>query len=630
MKKVSLLISLLVLNVTLFASQRIVLVEEFTNASCPPCAAQNPAFNTLLNANQTKIVELKYQTNWPGVDPMNAQTQNLGVGTRVTYYGVTGVPNGFYDGVAFTGASYVGAPANATQTTIDNEYAVASNFDLALSHSFNAAYDSMFISCDITCTAATSGNLVLQLAIMERDIYFTTAPGTNGETHFEGVMRNMIPNASGTALAGSWSIGQMQHLDFAVAVPWYIYDLNKVGAVAFIQNNTGKAVLQAAYSTPIGGISTANNASVSSVTNLPFLTCTGSYTPSIVIKNLASTALTSATINYSLDGVLLGSQPWTGSLALNATATVALPQMNVGGGAHTFTFTVVNPNGSVDFAPVNNTVSRNVDYPTSVLAPVTEAFAPVSYPPTGWGVEDVNVDGYTWTRSSAGFSGAGSSKIDFFNSPNARQDNLYLPVVNLTWAVSGSTTLEFDVAYAQYTTENDRLKVNVSMNCGSTWINVYDKMGTTLMTSAAQTTAFTPSSASQWRHETVSLESYVGSSSVAFQFNGISNYGNNCYVDNINIVDGTTGIKIPLSFGSIAVYPNPNKGTFMVNTTAQKMQNVTISITNILGEVVKPVDIKNTSSGIYQVDITNQPAGNYFVKIANEEGSITKRVSVTQ
>src|SRR5689334_4310145 len=133
MKKVLLLVSLLITTMTLFASQRIVMIEEFTNASCPPCAAQNPAFNTLLTANPTKIVELKYQTNWPGVDPMNAQTQNLGVGTRVTYYSVTGVPNAFYDGVAFTGASYVGAPANATQTTIDNEYAVASNFDMNLS-----------------------------------------------------------------------------------------------------------------------------------------------------------------------------------------------------------------------------------------------------------------------------------------------------------------------------------------------------------------------------------------------------------------------------------------------------------------------------------------------------------------
>ena len=32
-------------------STRLVLAEEFTQASCGPCASQNPTFNNLLNAN---------------------------------------------------------------------------------------------------------------------------------------------------------------------------------------------------------------------------------------------------------------------------------------------------------------------------------------------------------------------------------------------------------------------------------------------------------------------------------------------------------------------------------------------------------------------------------------------------
>ena len=66
-------------------SQRLVLAEEFTQASCGPCAAANPTFNALLQANPTKITAIKYQTNWPGVDPMNTQTQTW-VGPRVSRY----------------------------------------------------------------------------------------------------------------------------------------------------------------------------------------------------------------------------------------------------------------------------------------------------------------------------------------------------------------------------------------------------------------------------------------------------------------------------------------------------------------------------------------------------------------
>jgi hypothetical protein len=87
--------------------------EEFTNASCGPCASQNPAFDALLSANASKCTSIKYHTNWPGVDPMNAQNPT-DVGTRVTYYNVTGVPYAVMDGSPITGSNYLGAPANLT------------------------------------------------------------------------------------------------------------------------------------------------------------------------------------------------------------------------------------------------------------------------------------------------------------------------------------------------------------------------------------------------------------------------------------------------------------------------------------------------------------------------------------
>ena len=38
------------------------MVESFTQASCGPCAAQNPGFNNLLQNNGNRVVLLKYQT----------------------------------------------------------------------------------------------------------------------------------------------------------------------------------------------------------------------------------------------------------------------------------------------------------------------------------------------------------------------------------------------------------------------------------------------------------------------------------------------------------------------------------------------------------------------------------------
>src|SRR4051794_7381056 len=106
MKKLFTLSSLFVLFLSynsIAQSVGLVLAEEFTQASCPPCASQNPAFNTLLNANPTKVCQIKYQTSWPGVDPMNDQTDSW-VAPRVAYYGVTGVPTATMDGQQMRGS----------------------------------------------------------------------------------------------------------------------------------------------------------------------------------------------------------------------------------------------------------------------------------------------------------------------------------------------------------------------------------------------------------------------------------------------------------------------------------------------------------------------------------------------
>ena len=77
-------------------SQRKVLIEHFTQASCGPCAAINPQLQPILERNKTKITKITHQVSWPGVDPMNKDNPGE-VQDRVNYYGVTGVPDIFLD-----------------------------------------------------------------------------------------------------------------------------------------------------------------------------------------------------------------------------------------------------------------------------------------------------------------------------------------------------------------------------------------------------------------------------------------------------------------------------------------------------------------------------------------------------
>ena len=101
MKKFTLILFsfFLVTSITFGQSQRMVLIEELTSATCPPCASQNPAFNTLLNANTDIVTSVKYQMNWPiaGGDPFYLDNP-VDNNARRTYYGVNSIPHVVLDG----------------------------------------------------------------------------------------------------------------------------------------------------------------------------------------------------------------------------------------------------------------------------------------------------------------------------------------------------------------------------------------------------------------------------------------------------------------------------------------------------------------------------------------------------
>ena len=434
MKKIYSLTALaltLVTGTSLAQSQRMVLAEEFTQASCGPCASQNPKFNALLAGNTHKVIGLKYQTNWPGTDPMNTQTQTW-VGPRVTYYNVSGVPYATMDGTPQTGASYSGAPANWTQAKIDTRYAMTSPFTLNVSHTFDATYSNVDVTVDIACTQATAGTFSLRVALVEKEINFCQAPGTNGETEFYGVMRKMLPNAAGTVLANSWTSGQTQQLTFTTTIPAYIYDLKQVAIVVFLQNDANKEVMQAGISEPLPIALDASVKDCSAPSSS--ITCVSGFDPNITITNEGSTTINSVDLSYSVSGGSPLTYTVNNTIAPGASTTVTLPNITIATFPSTFTCNVVSVNGGTDYVTGNNTISTTLyQIPvTAAVAPLIQDFVAVTFPPVDW--TRINGGGTaTWTRSAVGATAAnGSTKMDFYNSAAGDVEYLYTPKIDLS------------------------------------------------------------------------------------------------------------------------------------------------------------------------------------------------------
>ena len=88
-------LSILLLAVTVAAQNRFVLVEEFTNTGCGPCASWSPELDAVIENRLGDCVAIKYHSSYPNrhdefynYDPDTQQK-------RHDFYEVTGVPATF-------------------------------------------------------------------------------------------------------------------------------------------------------------------------------------------------------------------------------------------------------------------------------------------------------------------------------------------------------------------------------------------------------------------------------------------------------------------------------------------------------------------------------------------------------
>lgn len=297
--------------------------------------------------------------------------------------------------------------------------------------------------------------------------------------------------------------------------------------------------------------------------------CVSSINPVATLKNSGSNTLTSVTINYQLNANSPQTLPWTGNLNTSQTTSINIPTINVTPGNHTLRVWTSNPNGATDMNFTNDTATVNFSIinPTNNNLPITENFETTTFPPIGWvRVNSDNATTWTRTTNAGGFGlSTASMFIDNYNYNAAGQrDYMESPTFDLS-SITDPVIVVFDVAYARYSAANhDSLIVSVSTDCGGTWTRLYAKGNQILSTNGGTnvTTAFTPT-AGQWRKDTVSLQSYLGQPNVKIRFENYCGYGNNLYVDNINITSSASTAAV-----SISGTPNPSCAGQTVTFTA--------------------------------------------------------------
>lgn len=344
MKKINLLFTGLVIATSTYAqAPKFVLFEHFTQASCGPCATQNPGFETnILIPNPQIVRHIAYHTSWPGVDEMNAANPTE-VANRVSYYSVGGVPN-----VVLQGNFKQGAPSAMTQVDVLDAFSLGSPVKIEVTEFDNGTTRDVTVTVK-TVGAVPAGTYKLYTAVVENPITYTTPPGSNGETHFPNVFRKMYPGIAGenvtpAAIGGAVSFNYSYNID----PTWNASDIK---VVCFLQNEATKEVLNVGTtSDPIINYSLSspsaevNNVASGVLTSFNLTTGNTGNTAEDFIYTLTSDAPSDWTSNFTIDAnsyatsatisALVGT---TSNLAINVT-----PGATRGIGTYTISVSAVN------------------------------------------------------------------------------------------------------------------------------------------------------------------------------------------------------------------------------------------------------------------------------------------------
>ncbi len=292
-------------------------------------------------------------------------------------------------------------------------------------------------------------------------------------------------------------------------------------------------------------------------------TICSSFFPKLKIQNYGSNDLTTLDIVSKIDGSVINTYNWTGSLSQYGFEDIELPEIllnDVAGGDHIFTFETANPNG-VDDEDNTNNITNNNFFVNLNSSPVDLKIVPDMFPS--------DISWYVKHGNSTVISGSGYSFED--------------TLITKTLCLEEDTCYTFCI----YDVHNNGFTMD-SGNVIMTWM-----------------------------------------SNELFSFTQEEHNGPVYSVDFCVKSNGINPHKPDLPFVS-SIFPNPTNDVLNIKFTNKINSNVNLTITNILGEIIKQSKYDKIPDKRLKLDLFNFKNGIYFINIQTYNGVITKTLIINK
>jgi len=648
------------LPVSQTADNKNVVLEEFTGIHCTFCPDGHKRAQAIKTANPDDVVLINVHVGSYATPSGNEPDFRTTFGSPIVgQTDLQGYPAGSVNRHLFSGQSQSGGSGTAQgrttwAATSATTLGEASYANVALESSLDVQTRVLTVDVEVFYTGAGSTNN-LNVALLQSHIEGPQTGASanptqilpNGNYEHNHVLRHLLTGQWGDVITTTTQ-GTLIQRQYTYTIPADLngvaYELGNLSIVAFIAEGHQEVITGAEGPLEFVLPNGSNLVDLASTTGMqsPSTYCSGDVTPEITVSNPGTNPVASYDVSYTVGGAAAVTQNVATSLAAGGTNTVSFPAITLASGGHTFHYTVT-PTSSTDVEVVNgnnnSTSSAIFVLPTSAMGEThLEGFESltlgdespqnaISDNPNSISAFVVN-SGITSSVSHnlGGFGNSDNSyRWDFFTIPNGKSSKIVFE--KLDFSTGNEYSVTFTHAYAQYGSENDKLEVLVSTDCGTTWSTEYSKQGTALKTAATHSTRFYPET-SEWASDYIDLSAYAGQNEVMIAFKGKSAYGNDLYLDDIQIHSAIGTSVNENEISNINVYPNPTNGALTINIENNSFVNASVSILNNLGQVVLANHTLSASNSKITLDLSNLENGIYFANI-NIDGKIeTKQITV--
>lgn len=299
--------------------------------------------------------------------------------------------------------------------------------------------------------------------------------------------------------------------------------------------------------------------------------------PIIIIKNTGSTALTSLSIEYGLEGGAISTYQWSGNLDFLETEQVTLPTPSWNGianGTGVFVVNISSPNGSNDGYEPNNHYRSEFEIPKIM----PDRFVI-------WTKANLAPDESSWTLKD-------DNGNVLYSRNNMTSNTTYKDTVQLTY------------------TGCFHFEVEDLGDDGMSWWANNDGNGYVRFR-GVETPSVLENFDSKWTI-TGNQSQYRGDFGTGLSYYFTTNFGLS--------VEDYEPIK------EVNIFPNPSNGTFMLDLALVDKQDIQVEIYNLTGQKVFSQTLTQIDYTTKTIDLSGESNGIYIVNVITKEDVISRKL----